>query len=114
MNIEIERQEDLAIVSLPASLQHLLPESAEEASRKLVGLIEDPAVNKMVIDLNELEYGGTPVLALLVQVYLKAKRRQKHLRICQVHPYVEEVLKKTRLDHLLEIFASRDDALNGL
>jgi anti-anti-sigma factor len=111
MKIETEKEGDLAIATLPKALQHVMPEAMEEAEKQLVGVIEDQDVKRMIIDLNEMEYGGTPVLSLLVHVYLKAKRRQKHLRLCDVHPYVEEVLKKTRLDHIFEIFKNRQDAL---
>jgi len=111
MEVEIEREDDLAVVTLPESLQHITPETTQEAEKKLIALIEEPEINRMIIDLNKMEYGGTPVLALLVHIYLKAKRRHKHLRLCDVHPYMKEVLEKTRLDRILEIFESREDAL---
>jgi len=111
MEIEIEREDDLAVVTLPESLQHIMPETAQEAEKKLIELVENPDINRMLIDLNKMEYGGTPVLALLVHIYLKAKRRQKHLRLCDVHPYMQEVLEKTRLDKILEVFESKEAAL---
>ena len=113
MHIKVEIKNDVAIATLPESLRHITPESIESAENELVNLIEDPNINKMVIDLNKMEYGGTPALALLVHIYLKAKKRNKKLRFCDFHPFAEEVLQKTHLNNLFEIYKCREDALKG-
>jgi len=111
LEIKTEKQDDLVVVTMPASVRELTDEAADEVKEKLARLIEDDAVNRMLIDLSRMEYGGTLMLTLLVHAYLKAKKRHKKLRFCNFHPFVVEVLEKTRLCRLFEIFEGKEDAL---
>ena len=113
MEINAEKQDDLVILTMPATTRELTEEAADQAKKELTRLIEDKAVSKVLIDVSRMEYGGTLMLTLLVHAYLKAKKRHKKLRFCNFHPFVIEVLEKTHLCRLFEVYESGEDALRN-
>ena len=68
----------------------------------------------VVMDMADIQFAATPLLAALVRLHLQARRRGKKFALCNPTAFVQEVLHKVRLDTLLRIFPSRDQAVDRM
>jgi len=68
----------------------------------------------VVMDIANIHFAATPLLAALVRLHLQARRRSKKFALCNPTAFVQEVLHKVRLDTLLRIFPSRQEAIDRM
>ncbi len=110
---------DRLIATVHDNLAHVRfkgPEVAEygEASflgqelRRVVGALEFQTV---ILDLEVFRFVTSTVLEAFVSMYLRCKTLGRQVKIANVNPLVREALRTTRLDALMPIFETLDEAL---
>jgi anti-anti-sigma factor len=82
-------------------------EALEEQFNKLVGL--KPSL--IVLDMNGLEYISSMGLSALIRLHRNMKETGGKVRMAAVPPVVLTLLQAAKLDNLIPIFMSTDQAL---
>ena len=77
---------------------------------QIAGLISHSS-KVCLIDLAQVEFIDSSGLAALVPGVIAARRHHCRLLFCNVQPSVLLIFELTRLDSVLEIFESQEDAL---
>lgn len=85
------------------------------ANRKLIDLVSDGAVGRLVIDLTHVNFFGSSFIEVMFRAYKRLQTRDhSKFGLCGLTPYCREVLEVTHLDTLWSIYATRKDAIHRL
>jgi len=107
--IHSEKQGDVTIaqfrVSSVTEAQYL-----DQAFEDIKGLAGDPH-GKVIFSLGNVDAIASRALASLVWLNRELRSRKGQLIICDVQPMVAHVLQLTRLDTMLRLTDTRDEAL---
>ncbi len=68
----------------------------------------------LIVDLSELDYIGSAMVALVVRIWKKVKAKEGRLVVVNRNPLVLEVFKISKLDNVWTIVEYREDALYEL
>lgn len=113
MKFEVEKVTDIAIIVAPKiELHDYLP--LEEYGEAMCKVVDENMAGDMLMDLGRVSFAGTPVLAALVRAHLSATRRQRKFAVCSATDFIVEVLRKVRLDRILMIFPTREEAIAAM
>lgn len=110
MKFDVEKDEGITIVVAPKiELHDYLP--LEEYGEIMCTVVDENMGGDILMDLARVSFAGTPVLAALVRAHLIATRRQRKFAICNTTEFISDVIHKVRLDRILMIFPSREEAI---
>ena len=113
MDIALEQMAGVVVITAPeAPLHKYFPE--EQYADLLCEVVNANLSKEIILDLSQIEFGRTPLLSALVRAHVAASRRHRKLAICSPTRFLRDVLRKMRLDHLLQIFPSREEALAAI
>jgi anti-sigma B factor antagonist len=86
--------------------------SGEEADA-LLKRIDDllPLNSRILLDLGEIDFVDSGGLGLLVRCLTRVQNAAGQLAVCALSPKVSDVLRLTRLDSVLQPYASQSDAI---
>lgn len=68
----------------------------------------------LIVDLSELEYIGSSMVALVVRIWKLVSAKKARMAVVNKNPMVLEVFKIAKLDEVWEIVEYREDALEWL
>lgn len=111
---EIEQCGDALVVSPIRGFDAL---SDEEFTLEVFLLMEsiDPSVSAIVVDLSQTSAcSSDKLLGPLVMLWKRARRHNGRLAICNLSPHGREVLRRTKLQSVWPICASRTEALQAV
>ena len=77
-------------------------------------IINSKPAAKWIVDLSHVEYSGSAVLGLLVNLRQQIKEGGGALVLCNTSPRLSEILRACSLDRLFKTVATRDAALKAL
>ena len=110
--IQVDRTDGgVVVVRIPAVPSPPATWPKRELDRCLLDVIEDPATRALVIDMEDIDFAGTVLLSLLVEMHIKSKRRGKPCLVSGVRQFMSEVLKTTCLDKVLDLHPDRATAV---
>jgi len=109
----IERHDDIILTYMDESVAMFNPNEAEHAVTQLTKCMETEGVNILIVDMSKIEKCGTLLLTVLVRLHIRAKKRDKILRLCEISHFVHDSIKITGLEKLFRIFDYREDAIAG-
>lgn len=66
---------------------------------------------QILVDLKHLPYLDSTGLGRLIRAHSAVRQAGGRVRLCNVSPKIMELLKLTRLDTVLDIYTSEEDAL---
>lgn len=78
---------------------------------ELSGLLEQELPRRMVIDLSEVSYLSSRAVGVLLAHYQRLERQGGALRVCCAHPRVMPVLEQMRLNMIISVYPTLDEAL---
>jgi anti-anti-sigma factor len=82
----------------------------EALRRELLTLAEKAASPLLRLDFGSVEYLTAAGLGILIAVHTRLRDTGGRLILCNVHPKVEEILRVTRLDKVLDLTPPREQA----
>lgn len=82
-------------------------ENVEQLGDELFTLVDDPEVQKIVLELSEVEYITSSVLGKMITLHRRLHRKHGQLVVCGVTDPVQDILQGCKLD---EYFNSAPDA----
>ena len=86
----------------------LSEQQIENVGRELLELL-DKTEGQILLDLQDVEFISSALLAKLISLHNKCKDSQTELRICSVPRLVMKVIRIARLDAVLNICDSVDE-----
>ena len=85
--------------------------SSRELEERVRAVVVEPETRALIVDAHQVDFAGTALISLLVELHIKAHRRGKGCFLCSVPPFVRDVIEKCRLDRVFAICRDRDEAL---
>ncbi len=110
--LQVSTVGDVVIAELSGKL--LFPNIISRTGDQLRALIVDRDEPRMVLDLAGLLQLSSRALGMLVTLHTAITRMNGELRLCNVPPAICKILKITRLDEVLHVHPSRDEALESI
>ena len=83
----------------------------ERMGDELVRLVERAGHPKLVISFSNVQSVSSAVLGVLIATHKKVKNLKGELRLASISERIIEVFKLTRLDKMLKIYKTTDEAL---
>jgi anti-sigma B factor antagonist len=85
----------------------------DEALELLIARLLADGVRRFILNLLRAPYVDSAGLGAIVRSYTTVARRGGQLKLLHVHERVRRLFVETRLDSVLESFASEDEALSS-
>ena len=111
--LKIDDVEGLTVVTFP-DLQITSADSINGVWDVISRLILPSGGIRLVLDCSQVRFLSSTALGGLMRIARKVRSSGGELRLCSVTPAVLDVLKLTRMDKVIEICTSREEALRGL
>lgn len=105
---------DNSVILLEITGEVTLGESAEELSEELKEILEDPSVQGVVLNLENINYVDSTGLGEMVGYLGRFADKGKLLRLVRPSALVRRLLALTHLDEVLKICESEEEALEDL
>ncbi|HEX7364098.1 MAG TPA: STAS domain-containing protein [Dehalococcoidia bacterium] len=109
MDIADKKLDNVNVLSLSGRLDAY---SATEVEKKLDSLIES-GQNRLVINLEKLEYISSSGLRVFLAALKKAKKGQGDIKLACMKPFIKEVFDIAGFSQLFNIFDNQDAAVSG-
>jgi len=103
-----------SIFTLNPSVNDVEWAEIENIGNNILTSIESTASPAVVVDLTELEYMGSAMVALIVRVWKKVEKQNGKMVVDNSHHLVYEVLKLAGLTKMWTIVTSREEAIQEL
>ena len=85
--------------------------SAPEFEAQLAGAVEDTGTHGIVVDLSSVTFMDSTALNALVHCFERQRARLERLSVVSADSRVTSLLEVTRLDGILEVFPTREEAI---
>src|SRR5262249_24499221 len=82
--------------------------------RQVLTMLEGPRGAKVVVDLAEVTYGGSELMAFLFRLRRRLRVRAGQLAVAGAKGNVRAVLQVVRIDRLIDLYDSVDDPVAAL
>jgi anti-sigma B factor antagonist len=109
MDMVDKKLDNVNVLSLSGRLDAY---SATEVEKKLDSLIEF-GQNRLVIDLEKLEYISSSGLRVFLASLKKAKKGQGDIKLACMKPFIKEVFDIAGFSQLFNIFDTQEAAVSG-
>jgi anti-anti-sigma factor len=110
MNTQILDREGVTIVKLTGDLTGDCRPSLQETVSELISTPR----GKVLIDMGGVKYMNSAGLADLVRITAQANTQECRLVLASPSPFVDGVLRTSRLDRFFELFPTTDEALAAM
>lgn len=77
---------------------------------RIDGLVRE-GIREILIDLSDVPYMDSTEIGRLIRCHLSVRQAGGRVRLCNLSPRVTDLMKISRLDTVLDIFASEEAAL---
>jgi anti-anti-sigma factor len=84
----------------------------EKVGAELFELVEGKALTKIILTFAGVRFVSSSMLAQVVKLHKKLSKVKGRLRVCCLSPALQEVLRTSQLDKLLEVFPDEASALS--
>ena len=111
---EVEQAGDTLIIVLVVNLRELDYERIEEGAATILDLLNNTAIQNVVMDFRKTDYYGSTALAFFVKLWLRVRKQNGRMVFCNVSDHGKDILQITQLDHLWPICSSRMEALQAV
>jgi anti-sigma B factor antagonist len=108
--IRERRAEDVVILSVGRALKG---EGEAILKNRLDELVRE-GILQILIDLKELPYVDSTELGRLIRCHLSVRQAGGRVRLCNLSPKIMSLMKLTRLDTVLELYGTEEEALAGI
>ncbi len=105
--------EDIGGVTVARFLDRKILDEAniEAVGRELFALVDVDGRKEIILDFDLVEYLSSAALGKLITMHKKVAAAKGRLVLCNIHKDILEVFQLTRLDQVLTLCKTLDDAL---
>ncbi len=83
----------------------------ENIRTELDGIVEKAGVPKILLSFDHVTHISSAVLGVLMSLDKKAKAKKGEIRLSNINPTIRQVFSITKLDKILKIFPTSDEAM---
>lgn len=105
--MRIENKNDFTVVYVSGRLDISV---AEDIEKRLMDILSG-GVNKLIIDLGDVEYFSSSAMRVLIAVKRIIDREKGILRLCRTSSMVDKIMSALELIRVFEIYQTIDEAL---
>ncbi len=98
--MEFERLRDTVTVRITGELDHC---SAQPIRRELDGLIADPGVKKLILDLKDMPFMDSSGIGVILGRYRALSQRGGKVAVANMNPQVKKVFLISGMDQIIQI-----------
>ena len=109
-SLMVQRRTDVTIIEF-MEVRILDQLAIDRIKNEILAMVAESGVPKFIISFENVKYISSAVLGMLMTVNKHILTKQGELRLASIDKSLMEVFKLTRLDKILKIFGSADDAL---
>ena len=110
MKYELIEEGEISILKIQE--QRLIYECLDPIQEKFISLVES-GKKKIIIDFSEVEYIDSFAVGFIMDMYRRANSHNGELKLSGLQPRVKKILTITRVDNVIDIYATVDDALKA-
>jgi anti-anti-sigma factor len=108
---ELHTENGVTIVLLQMAYESLDDNGIEQLRGQLLAAAESPC---LVIDFSETSFIGSSFIDVLLQAYKRVRQHGGKMALAQLGPHCAEVLRVTGMDHIWDIYPSRQEAIEAV
>ncbi|MCC6579698.1 MAG: STAS domain-containing protein [Phycisphaeraceae bacterium] len=108
----IERIADTSVIHVRSDINDRV--MVEQLNLEVHALLEESTNPRMVIDFQGVREVSSAILGVVMGINLKVCRKRGQLRICEVGVELAEIFRLVKLDRILSVDATLQDALAAL
>jgi len=108
---EIERVSETIVVTPLEELGELDSCPMEAGAKKILQLLEDPAVHNVVMDFHRIDYYGSSALAFFIRLWKRVRDHKGRMALCELSEHGREILKTSKLDQFWPVYPSKEEAV---
>ncbi|MCH7728587.1 MAG: anti-sigma factor antagonist [Planctomycetes bacterium] len=112
LHLDVSQNNDIAVVRIKDKSIDAI--STQEVADELFSLVKEHGVNKIVLNLGNVEFLQSMALGRFVALKELTSGANGELRLCNLRPTVAELFEITGLTEVLDIRHDQDAALEGL
>ena len=109
--INARRDGDVAVVTFRGANAMFEGDKVENVTLELFDLIEVSPTKKFLLDLGNIYYMSSAMLAQLVRIQRAVQTKKGRLRLCSPRPAIQEAFRVSRFDKFFEIFRDVPSAM---
>ena len=109
----IDERVESGVIVIRVTGRLTLTEGTAALDDKLRRLV-DTDHDQLILELAEVPYIDSSAVGILLRTHATLSRRGGALRLLRAHAHIRELLEKTRLSTVLEVFDSEAAALRSL
>ena len=98
--MEYDRRRDTVTVKIQGELDHF---SAQSVRRELDGLIDDPGVKKLVLDVKDMSFMDSSGIGVILGRYRTLSQRGGSVAVKNMNPQVKKVFLLTGMDQIIKM-----------
>jgi anti-sigma B factor antagonist len=104
---------DVGVVNFLTS-QVLDELNVQQLGQELSELVEKEYMTKMVINFGKIKFLSSAVLGKLISLNKKITAQKGRLAFCEINADIRQVFKITRLDKLIPIYDTEEEAIKAV
>jgi anti-anti-sigma factor len=109
MNIQTQKHNNKLVIT--PEVNRLDISNAKEFKNLITSVIEEGEKN-LVLDLSQVEFMDSTALGVIASLFKKLKEVNGELELCSLSPLVNELFDITRLNTIIKIHNTKEEALN--
>ena len=113
MDLTVERIDSVTVVTLPEIRVHSYA-PMERYVAEFGKVIDENVARDIVVDMSNVSFITTAFLSGLVRAHMSVTRRNSLFAVAGLTDYVHRAIRKANLDRLLDIFPTREDAIQSI
>ena len=110
-SINVRVVDDVAVVTFRGTNSMFEGEKVEAVARELFDLLETGPASKLLLDLGNIYFMSSAMLAQLVRMHRQVQAKRGRLRLCSPRPAIQEAFRVSKFDRFFEIFPDASSAL---
>jgi len=109
VSVSTRQAGDAVVLKVSGHLDDLGADTLSEALDRVLA----ESHSRLIFDLSDVMFLGSSGLGQIMRAYQAVKNRQGYVRVVNPQPLIADVFRLTKLDRLLDIFPSVEEALKG-
>ncbi len=111
---EVERSKKALIVAPQGDAVSFRESDIRDELRVLHGLIDEPGIPNLVVDLGNANYFGSAIIGAIAELGEKVVQSDGRINVCNASEEMQRVLHALQLDSVWDQYPSRRKALKAL
>jgi anti-sigma B factor antagonist len=109
--VTVTKTDSICVIDVPYSSIDL---DALETIRSEAEKLFDENYNQIIMNLENIHYLSSTGLGLLVYLNNKCNEKAGYFAICGLQDYTMDMMKLTKLDAVINIFNTKEEAIAGI